>query len=117
MAWDCSIDREVRRGAGRARTIDEQVELLRRGTAQIVPEAELAAKLRRSAESGEPLRVKLGMDPTAPDLHLGSAVVLRKLREFQNLGHEVIVIIGDFTAMIGDPSGRSETRRPLTAEE
>jgi tyrosyl-tRNA synthetase len=98
-------------------TIEEQLALLRRGTAEILPEEELAAKLRRSAETGKPLRVKLGLDPTAPDIHLGFAVVLRKLRQFQDMGHEVIVIIGDFTAMIGDPSGKNETRRPLTAEE
>jgi tyrosyl-tRNA synthetase len=98
-------------------TVDDQLERLRRGTVEIVPEAELAAKLQRSREAGQPLRVKLGLDPTAPDIHLGFAVVLRKLRQFQDLGHEAIVIIGDFTAMIGDPSGKSETRRPLTAEE
>jgi tyrosyl-tRNA synthetase len=98
-------------------TVEEQLERLRRGTVEIVPEAELAAKLRRSQETGQPLRVKLGLDPTAPDIHLGSSVVLRKLRQFQDLGHEVIVIIGDFTATIGDPSGKSETRPPLTAEE
>jgi tyrosyl-tRNA synthetase len=90
---------------------------LRRGTAEILPEEDLAARLRRSAETGKPLRVKLGMDPTAPDIHLGLAVVLRKLRQFQDLGHEVVVLIGDFTAMIGDPSGKSETRKPLTAAE
>jgi tyrosyl-tRNA synthetase len=98
-------------------TVEEQLARLRRGTAEIIPEAELAAKLKRSQETGQPLRVKLGLDPTAPDIHLGSAVVLRKLRQFQDLGHEVVVIIGDFTAQIGDPSGRSETRKPLTAEE
>lgn len=97
--------------------IEDQLALLRRGTAEILPEEELAAKLRRSVQTGKPLRVKLGLDPTAPDIHLGIAVVLRKLRRFQHLGHHVIVIIGDFTAMIGDPSGKSETRRPLTAEE
>src|SRR5579862_5088569 len=91
-------------------TIDQQVERLRRGTAEIVPEGELEAKLKRAAEKGEPLRIKLGLDPSAPDLHLGHAIVLRKLRQFQDLGHEVIVIIGDFTAMIGDPTGKSETR-------
>jgi tyrosyl-tRNA synthetase len=91
--------------------------LLRRGTAEILPEEDLAAKLRRSAATGKPLRVKLGMDPTAPDIHLGFAVVLRKLRQFQDLGHEVVVLIGDFTATIGDPSGKSETRKPLTAEQ
>jgi len=98
-------------------TVEEQLEKLRRGTVEIIPEAELAAKLRQSQQTRQPLRVKLGMDPTAPDIHLGISVVLRKLRQFQDLGHEVIVIIGDFTAMIGDPSGKSETRKPLTAED
>ena len=97
--------------------IDEQLAWLKTGTLDIVPEADLAAKLKRSRETGKPLRVKLGMDPTAPDLHLGHSVVLRKLRQFQQLGHEVYLIIGDFTAMIGDPSGRSETRKPLTPED
>lgn len=98
-------------------TPEEQLAWLRRGAADIVPEEVLLAKLRASAASGQPLRVKLGMDPTAPDLHLGHSVVLRKLRQFQQLGHEVYLIIGDFTAMIGDPSGKSETRKPLTPEE
>ena len=82
--------------------VAEQLALLRRGTAEIVSEEELAAKLERAQRSGEPLRVKLGIDPTAPDIHLGFAVVLRKLRQFQNLGHQVIIIIGDYTALIGD---------------
>src|SRR5438874_12562849 len=98
-------------------TIEEQLALLRRGTAEIVPEEELTAKLRRSVQTGKPLRVKLGLDPTAPDIHLGFAVVLRKLRQFQDLGHEVILIIGDFTALIGDPSGRSATRPMLSREQ
>ncbi|MCC6446111.1 MAG: tyrosine--tRNA ligase [Armatimonadetes bacterium] len=98
-------------------SIGEQIALLKRGTAEIVPEEELVMKLERSQKEGKPLKVKLGLDPTAPDIHLGIAVVLRKLRQFQNLGHEVIVIIGDFTAMIGDPSGKSETRRQLSPEE
>jgi len=98
-------------------TIEQQIALLKRGTAEIIPEEELASKLERSQKEGRPLKVKLGLDPTAPDIHLGIAVVLRKLRQFQDLGHEVIVIIGDFTAMIGDPSGKSETRRQLSAEE
>ncbi len=97
-------------------SIDEQLAWLKAGALDIVPEAGLVEKLKRSRESGRPLRVKLGMDPTAPDLHLGHSVVLRKLRQFQQLGHEVYLIIGDFTAMIGDPSGRSETRKPLTPE-
>jgi tyrosyl-tRNA synthetase len=97
--------------------VAEQLAVIRRGSAEIVVESELAQKLERSRERGEPLRVKLGLDPTAPDLHLGHTVVLRKLRDFQELGHQVIVIIGDFTGMIGDPTGRSETRKPLTWEE
>lgn len=98
-------------------TPQEQLEWLKSGTADVVPVAELAAKLQRSRETGVPLRVKLGMDPSAPDLHLGHTVVLRKLRQFQQLGHQVILIIGDFTAMIGDPTGKSETRKALTPEE
>src|SRR5947209_6203435 len=98
-------------------SLEAQVAWLKTGTADVVPEGELLAKLRRSHATGRPLRVKLGMDPTAPDIHLGHAVVLRKLRQFQHLGHEVTLIIGDFTALIGDPSGKSETRKPLTAEE
>lgn len=95
---------------------EEQLVWLNRGVDTILPEAELLAKLRRAQSTGRPLRVKLGMDPTAPDLHLGHSVVLRKMQQFQQLGHEVIVIIGDFTARIGDPTGRSETRKPLDTE-
>lgn len=95
----------------------EQLCALRRGTVEIIAEAELLAKLERSLRTGVPLRVKLGADPSAPDLHLGHTVVLRKLRQFQDLGHQVIFLIGDFTGMIGDPTGRSETRKPLTAGE
>ena len=97
--------------------IDEQMELLRRGTIEIVPEDELCSKLKKSREAGVPLKLKLGLDPTAPDIHLGHAVVLRKLRQFQDLGHEVIIIIGDFTASIGDPSGRSITRPVLSSDD
>jgi len=96
---------------------DEQLRVIRRGVAEIIVEAELHQKLERSRRAGEPLKVKLGLDPTAPDLHLGHTVVLRKLRDFQDLGHQIIVIIGDFTGMIGDPTGRSETRKPLTWDE
>jgi tyrosyl-tRNA synthetase len=96
---------------------DEQLRVIRRGAADIIVEAELREKLERSRRAGEPLKVKLGLDPTAPDLHLGHTVVLRKLRDFQELGHQIIVIIGDFTGMIGDPTGRSETRKPLTWDE
>ncbi len=84
---------------------------------EIIPEADLVAKLERSRREGRPLRVKLGMDPSAPDLHLGHTVVIQKLRQFQQFGHHAIFLIGDFTGMIGDPTGRSETRRPLTREE
>jgi len=98
-------------------TIDQQIEMITRGTFDIVPKAGLKAKLLDSAKCGKPLQVKLGLDPTAPDIHLGFAVVLRKLRQFQDLGHEVVIIIGDYTALIGDPSGRSTTRPMLSSEE
>lgn len=94
-----------------------QLDAIRRGTFEIVPEAELVAKLERSARTGTPLRVKLGCDPTRPDLHLGHSVILRKLRQFQDLGHHAILIIGDFTGMIGDPTGANKTRPSLTIEE
>jgi tyrosyl-tRNA synthetase len=97
--------------------VDEQLARIRRGAAEIVVDAELRAKLERSRRTATPLKVKLGLDPTAPDLHLGHTVVLQKLRDFQDLGHQIIIIIGDFTGMIGDPTGRSETRRPLTWDE
>jgi len=97
-------------------TIDQQLARLQRGTELIVPENGLRAKLENSAKTGKPLRVKLGLDPTAPDIHLGFAVVLRKLRQFQDLGHTVVIIIGDYTALIGDPSGRSATRPMLSKE-
>jgi tyrosyl-tRNA synthetase len=99
------------------RPVDEQLPIIRRGAADIIVEAELVQKLERSRRTRTPLRVKLGLDPTAPDLHLGHTVVLRKLRDFQELGHQIIVIIGDFTGLIGDPTGRSETRKPLTRDE
>jgi tyrosyl-tRNA synthetase len=98
-------------------SIDAQMARIRRGAAEIVVEAELRAKLERSERTGSPLKIKLGLDPTAPDLHLGHTVVLQKLRDFQELGHQIIIIIGDFTGMIGDPTGRSETRKPLTWDE
>ena len=97
--------------------VDEQLAYIKKGSAEIIREAELRAKLERSRSTGKPLRVKLGMDPTAPDLHLGHTVVLRKLKHFQDLGHTVIFLIGDFTGMIGDPTGRSATRPPLTREQ
>ncbi|MDP2234709.1 MAG: tyrosine--tRNA ligase, partial [Actinomycetota bacterium] len=92
---------------------DDIIHVIDSGTADIVPLADLRKKL----ESGRTLRIKLGVDPTAPDLHLGHAVPLRKLRQFQDLGHQVVLIIGDFTALIGDPSGRSTTRPALTREQ
>src|SRR5438067_9452989 len=98
-------------------TIDEQLEFLRKGAVEIIREEELRAKLEKSAKTGKPLRVKLGADPTAPDIHLGHTVVIRKLRAFQELGHTVIFLIGDFTGLIGDPSGKSATRPQLTREE
>jgi tyrosyl-tRNA synthetase len=97
--------------------VDEQLEYIRKGAAEIIPESELRQKLEESRKTGKPLRVKAGFDPTAPDLHLGHTVLIRKLKHFQDLGHTVIFIIGDFTAMIGDPTGRSVTRPPLTREE
>ena len=97
--------------------VDEQLTYIKKGSAEIVKESELREKLTKSAASGKPLRVKAGFDPTAPDLHLGHTVLLRKLKHFQDLGHTVIFLIGDFTGMIGDPTGRSVTRPPLSAEE
>jgi tyrosyl-tRNA synthetase len=97
--------------------IEEQLAYLRKGVAEIIPEVELTAKLEKSLKTGKPLRVYLGVDPTAPDIHLGHTVVLRKLKHFQDLGHTAIFLIGDFSAMIGDPTGQSETRPPLTREE
>jgi tyrosyl-tRNA synthetase len=97
--------------------VDEQIAYLRKGAAEIIREEDLRGKLAASAKTGKPLRVKLGVDPTAPDLHLGHTVVLRKLKHFQDLGHTAIFLIGDFTAMVGDPTGQSETRPPLTREQ
>jgi len=97
--------------------VDEQLEIIRRGVAEIVPEEELKQKLYKSIKENRPLKAKLGLDPTAPDIHLGHTVVLNKLRQFQDLGHEVHLIIGDATGRIGDPSGKSETRKQLTEEE
>src|SRR5712664_2339742 len=97
--------------------VEEQLAYLKKGVAEIIPEAELKAKLENSLKTGKPLRVYLGVDPTAPDIHLGHTVVLRKLKHFQDLGHTAIFLIGDFSAMIGDPTGQSETRPPLTREQ
>jgi tyrosyl-tRNA synthetase len=97
--------------------VDEQLAYIKKGSAEIVKESELRSKLEKSLATGKPLRVKAGFDPTAPDLHLGHTVLLRKLKHFQDLGHTVIFLIGDFTGMIGDPTGRSATRPPLSPEE
>lgn len=97
--------------------LNEQMDLIRRGSAEIIREEDLARKIEHSLKTRAPLRVKLGCDPSRPDLHIGHSVVLRKLRQFQDLGHHAVLIVGDFTGMIGDPSGRSKTRPPLTLEE
>jgi len=97
--------------------VNEQMDEIRRDTLEIVPEDELARKLERSLKSGKPLVVKQGFDPTRPDLHLGHAVSLRKLRAFQELGHDVVFVMGDYTALVGDPTGRSDLRPQLTEEE
>lgn len=98
-------------------TIDEQLDFLKKGTVDLIREEDLRKKLERSAKTGKPLRVKLGLDPTAPDIHVGHTVVIRKLKAFQDLGHTVIFLIGDFTGMIGDPSGKNVTRPPLSRDE
>jgi tyrosyl-tRNA synthetase len=97
--------------------VEEQLAYIKKGVAEIIPENELKASLEKSLKTGKPLRVYLGVDPTAPDLHLGHTVVLRKLKHFQDLGHTAVFLIGDFSAMIGDPTGQSETRPPLTREQ
>ncbi|MDR6227447.1 tyrosine--tRNA ligase [Desmospora profundinema] len=97
--------------------VARQLEVIRRGAAEIIPEADLEKKVRRSVETGQPLKVKLGLDPSAPDIHIGHTVVLNKLRQFQDLGHFVQLVIGDFTGRIGDPTGKSETRKQLTEAE
>ncbi len=94
-----------------------QLEIIKRGTAELIPEIELISKLENSLKNNKPLKVKLGLDPSAPDIHLGHTVVLHKMRQFQELGHQVIIIIGDFTGRIGDPTGKSETRKALTEDE
>ncbi len=98
-------------------TIDEQLALLKKGAVEIIREEDLRAKLEKSNKTGKPLRVKFGADPTAPDIHLGHTVAIRKLKAFQELGHTVIFLIGDFTGMIGDPTGKSVTRPPLSYKE
>ncbi len=97
--------------------IQSQIEVIKRGASEIISEAELVEKLKASASDKKPLKIKAGFDPTAPDLHLGHTVLIQKLKNFQDLGHHVILLIGDFTGMIGDPSGRNVTRKPLTREE
>ena len=97
------------------KSAEEQLSYLKKGAAEVIREEELMAQLENSAKTGKPLRVKLGVDPTAPDIHLVHTVVLRKLKHFQDLGHTAIFLIGDFTAMVGDPTGQSETRPPLHA--
>lgn len=97
--------------------VEDQLTVIKRGTTEIVPETELVEKLKKSQKTKTPLKIKLGVDPTRPDLHLGHSVILRKLRQFQDLGHEAILIIGGFTAMIGDPTGQNKTRPPLTEKE
>ena len=96
---------------------EKQLEIIKRGTVEIIIEKDLLHKLGRSYKADKPLKIKAGFDPTAPDIHLGHTVLLEKMRQFQELGHEVIFLIGDFTGMIGDPTGRSELRKPLTSEE
>lgn len=98
-------------------SLNEQMDLIKRGVSEIIPEADLVQKIEKSIKTNTPLKIKLGCDPSRPDLHLGHSVVLRKLRQFQDLGHHAILIVGDFTGMIGDPSGKSKTRPSLTLEE
>src|SRR5271168_4322788 len=97
--------------------VDEQLDLLQKGAAEIIRVADLRERLEESRKTGRPLRVKAGFDPTAPDLHLGHTVLMRKLHHFQQLGHQVIFLVGDFTSLIGDPTGRNVTRKPLTREQ
>jgi len=113
--WDAMIRASINIGVNM--NIQEQMELLSRGALEILPAGSLEAKLKLAAKEGRPLRVKAGFDPTAPDLHLGHTVLLEKLRQFQHCGHQVIFLIGDFTGTIGDPTGKNETRPPLTHDE
>jgi len=98
-------------------TVQQQTDLLRRGAVEVFTEQELAEKLTKAAAEGRQLRVKLGLDPTSPDIHLGHTVVLRKMRQFQDLGHKAVLIIGDYTARIGDPTGQNATRPMLSADD
>jgi len=111
------MDKPIELTAEQQAELERQLRLIQRGTAEIVPEEELRAKLARSIRTGQPLKVKLGLDPTAPDIHIGHTVVMQKLRQFQDLGHRVQLLIGDFTGRIGDPTGKSETRKQLTDED
>src|SRR5438105_15377819 len=97
--------------------VEQQMDVIRRGAVEIIREEELIEKLKRAQKTGKPLRVKAGFDPTAPDIHVGHSVLIRKMKHFQDLGHMVIFMIGDFTGLIGDPSGRSITRKQLTKDE
>ncbi len=115
--WRNATDYRLPTTDYRLMTIDEQIAFLTKGCVDVIPVEELKKKLEKSAATGRPLRVKLGADPTAPDIHLGHTVVIRKLKAFQQLGHDVIFLIGDFTGMIGDPTGRNTTRPPLTREQ
>ena len=99
------------------KTISEQIHILRRGTVEILNEVELSEKLTEAVKTGKQLRIKLGLDPTSPDIHLGHTVVLRKMRQFQDLGHKAVLIIGDYTARIGDPTGQNATRPILSPEQ
>ena len=111
------VVKQVAKLSYNVKTVDQQIDIIRRGTVQIIPEDELREKIKISIDSGCPMRIKYGADPSAPDIHLGHTVPLRKLREFQDLGHLVVFIIGDFTALVGDPSGKSKTRKRLTSAE
>src|ERR1700722_315423 len=97
--------------------VDEQLDLLQKGAAEIIRVSDLRERLEKSRQTGIPLRVKAGFDPTAPDLHLGHTGLMRKLKHFQDLGHQFIFLIGDYASLIGDPTGRSATRKPLTREQ
>src|ERR1700732_5326969 len=97
--------------------VEEQLAYLKKGVAALIREDELKARHKKSLKTGKPLRAKLGLDPTAPDIHLGHTVVIRKLKHFQDMGHTAVFLIGDFTALVGDPTGQSETRPPLSREQ
>src|SRR5262245_3264189 len=103
--------------SARSQEIERQLDIIRTGIEELIPEAEMVKKLERSIATRAPLRVKQGFDPTAPDIHLGHTVGLRKLRQFQDLGHQIVLIVGDVTAMVGDPSGRNKTRPQLDQAE